>query len=244
MQGRIALITGGTKGLGKAMALELARRGAKVYVNYSGDDEAARATESELKTLGNSGQALKADVSDLAQVEAMIQELTAEAGGLDILINNAGLVRDGMLMMMPPENWRRVIDVNLGGTFNCSRTALRPMVEKRWGRIVNLISPSAIMGRQGQCNYSASKGGILSFTRSLAREVARLGITVNALSPGVIETELSGTLKPRAREELLGMIPLGRFGLPEEVAHGAAFLVSEQARYITGQTIAIDGGIT
>jgi 3-oxoacyl-[acyl-carrier protein] reductase len=244
MQGRIALVTGGTKGIGRAMALELARRGAKVYINYSGDDEAARAVEAELKSIGSDGRALKADVSELSQVEDMIQKLTDEAGGVDILINNAGVIRDGMLMMMPPENWRRVMEVNLDGTFYCSRTALRPMVEKRWGRIVNVISPSAIMGRQGQCNYSASKGGILSLTKSLAREVARLGITVNALSPGVIKTELTDALKPRAREELLGMIPLARFGLPDEVAHGAAFLVSEQARYITGQTIAIDGGIT
>lgn len=244
MQDRVALVTGGTKGIGRAIALRLAKDGHRVFVNYSSDGQSAQNTVDELKSISGFGEAVKADVSKPDQVEAMFKEIADKAGRLDVLVNNAGLIKDGMLMMMPDENWRKVMEVNLDGVYFCSKSALRPMVERRGGRIVNIISPSAIMGRQGQCNYSASKGGVLSFTKSLAREMARLGITVNAVSPGVIETELTSALSDKVRSELLGMIPVGRLGSADDVANAVSFIVSDSAKYITGQIIAVDGGIT
>ncbi len=244
LNNRVALVTGGTKGIGKAIALTLARAGAKVAVNYSSDEEAARETVEQLKATNGFGIALKADVSNSEDVRKMYQTLLDETEALHILVNNAGIIRDTLLMLMKDEDWRKVIDVNLTGVYNCSKAALRPMIGEKWGRIINIISPSAIMGRQGQTNYAASKGGILSFTRSLAREVARLGITVNAVSPGVIETELTEVLNEKVRKEFLNMIPLGRFGTPEEVARTVLFLSSEEAGYITGTYISVDGGMT
>jgi len=240
MRGKVVLITGGTK----AIALCFAAKGAGVFLNYSSDEESAKRAVSEVRKAGGSCQSVKADVSDGSRVEEMFGYVLGEAGRLDVLINNAGIIRDGLLMMMPEKNWRRVMEINLDGVYHCSKAALRPMIENRWGRIVNVISPSAIMGRQGQCNYAASKGGVLSFTRSLAREVARFGITVNALSPGVIETELTAGLDDSVREEFLRMIPIGRLGRPGEVAHAALYLASEESGYVTGEILAVDGGIT
>lgn len=241
MQGRVALITGGTKGIGRAIALSLAREGVRVYANYSSDEAAAEALRKEIKEFSIS--VIKADVSKKGEVERMFQSIISEAGRLDILVNSAGIIKDGLLMLMSDENWHRVIDINLNGVFYCSRASLRPMIERRWGRIINIISPSAISGRAGQCNYSASKGGVLSFTKSLARETARLGITVNAVSPGVIETELTSQMPEKTKKEFLGMIPMGRFGKPEDVAHAVRFLASDSASYITGEIISVDGGL-
>lgn len=241
MQGRVALITGGTKGIGRAIALSLAKEGVRVYANYSSDKASAEAMLKEIE--GFSGSVVRADVSKKDEVEGMFQKVISEAGGLDILINSAGIIKDGLLMLMPDENWHRVIDVNLNGVFYCSRAALRPMIDRRWGRIINIISPSALSGRAGQCNYSASKGGVLSFTKSLARETARFGITVNAVSPGVIETELTKDMPEKIKKEFLDMIPMGRFGSPENVAYAVRFLASESASYITGEIISVDGGL-
>ncbi len=244
LKDKVALVTGGTKGIGRAISLSLARAGARVAVNYSSDEKAAEDTVKELTEINGFGIALKADVSDYHEVQKMYQMLIDKTEALHIVVNNAGIIRDSLLMLMKEEDWKKVIDVNLTGVYNCSKAALRPMIGQRWGRIINIISPTAIMGRPGQTNYAASKGGILSFTRSLAREVARLGITVNAVSPGVIETELTRDLDERLKQEFLSMIPMKRFGEVEEVAQAVVFLASDRAGYITGSYISVDGGMT
>lgn len=244
MSERVALVTGGTKGIGREISRSFAHKGIKVYMNYSSDDRAAESASTDLAAINTFAKTIKADVSDQEQVNAMIEKIINEAGRLDVLVNNAGIIRDGLLMLMPDSNWKRVIDVNLNGTCYCSKAALRPMVGNRWGRIINIISPSALLGRAGQTNYSASKGGVLSFTKSLAREMARFGITVNAVSPGVIETELTEKMDENIRKEFISMIPAGRFGRPEEVSNAVSFLASDEAGYITGEYISIDGGLT
>lgn len=235
----VALVTGGTKGIGKEIARSLAAEGMRVYMNFSTDRDAADAARQEFN-----GETIQADVSDQDQVNAMVDAIVQKEDRLDILVNNAGIIRDGLLMLMPAKNWHRVMEVNLNSVFYCSKAALRPMVGNRWGRIINIISPSALMGRAGQTNYAASKGGVLSFTRSLAREVARYGITVNAVSPGVIETELTRDMEARIRQEFISMIPAGRFGTPKEVARAVSFLASAEAGYITGEYLSVDGGLT
>jgi len=239
MSVRVALVTGGTKGIGREISRALSLKGMRVYMNFSGDLQAAEAARQELNA-----EIVRADVSDQEQVNAMISDIIKKEDRLDILVNNAGIIRDGLLMLMPAQNWHRVIEVNLNSVYYCSKAALRPMVANRWGRIINIISPSALMGRAGQTNYAASKGGVLSFTRSLAREVARYGITVNAVSPGVIETELTSTMEEKVRQEFISKIPAGRFGTPEEVARAVSFLLSDGAGYITGEYLSVDGGLT
>jgi 3-oxoacyl-[acyl-carrier protein] reductase len=235
----VALVTGGTKGIGKEIARSFSKKGMRVYVNFSSDRDAAAAARRELPA-----ETVQADVSDQEQVSAMIDAIVQKEGRLDILVNNAGIIRDGLLMLMPAKNWHRVMEVNLNSVFFCSKAALRPMVGNCWGRIINIISPSALMGRAGQTNYAAAKGGVLSLTRSLAREVARYNITVNAVSPGVIETELTRDMGEKIRREFISMIPAGRFGTPEEVARAVSFLASAEAGYITGEYLSVDGGLT
>jgi 3-oxoacyl-[acyl-carrier protein] reductase len=243
LEGKTAIITGGTRGLGRAMALEYLRQGASVAVNYANDDKAAESFLAEAEPLGRC-IAVKADVSDAGQVAGMFASVKEGLGQPLILVNNAGVIKDGFLMLMREEDWDRVIGVSLKGAFNCCKAASRVMVSARWGRIINIVSPSAITGRAGQTNYAAAKGGLISFTKSLARELAPFGVTVNALSPGVIETELTSALTEKIRNELLALIPLGRFGSPDEVAKAALFLASDASSYITGQTVPVDGGIT
>ena len=235
----VALVTGGTKGIGKEIARSFSEKGMRVYLNFSSDRDAAAAARRELHA-----ETVQADVSDQEQVSTMIDAIAQKEGRLDILVNNAGIIRDGLLMLMPAKNWHRVMEVNLNSVFFCSKAALRPMVGNRWGRIINIISPSALMGRAGQTNYAAAKGGVLSFTRSLAREVARYNITVNAVSPGVIATELTRDMEDKVRREFISMIPAGRFGTPEEVARAVFFFASEEAGYITGEYLSVDGGLT
>ncbi len=244
LEGKVALVTGGSKGIGRSIALAFARAGAKVCINYSSDDKAAEKTVNKLKHINGFGVSYKADVSDSNAVVEMIADLVEDAGALHILVNNAGIIRDSLLMLMKDDDWKRVIEINLNGVYNCSKAVLRPMIGERWGRIINIVSPSAIMGRAGQTNYAASKGGIYSFTKSLARELAKIGITVNALSPGVIETELTEDLDEKVKNEFMDMIPLKRFGSPDEVAQAACFLASEESKYITGDLISVDGGLT
>ena len=241
-EGVTAVVTGGTRGLGRAVALKLLAAGASVAVTYLKDGESAGRFLASASQMGNVA-AYKADVSDSAQVQAFFEKVKSEMGQPLILVNNAGIIKDGFLMLMREEDWDGVINASLKGTFNCSKAACRGMVAARRGRIINLISPSALTGRAGQTNYSAAKGGVLSFTKSLARELAPFGITVNAVSPGVIETELTASLPEKTRQELLSLIPLGRYGRPEDVAEAVAFIVSEDASYITGQVLSIDGGI-
>ena len=238
------IVTGGIRGLGKSIALSFAREGAWVGVSYSSDDKSASKTEKELKSSATRFLLLKADVSSRSDVEEMIGSVLDQWEYVDILVNNAGIVRDKLLMFLDEEDWDRVLDVNLKGTYLCSRATIKSMIARRFGRIINIVSPSAITGRAGQTNYSASKGGIISFTKSLSKEMARLGITVNAVCPGIISTRMTENLDQETKTSFLHMIPMGRFGEPEDVAGAVLFLASEKARYITGQVLAVDGGLT
>jgi len=253
LSGRVALVTGGSKGIGRAISLALAEKGAEVIINYSSDDAAAKDAVSEIEAIyqdgqnGRSGQgvtAIKADVSNTAEVEEMFGQIKKGPGRLDILVNNAGIIRDKLLMFMTEEDWDRVIDINLKGVYNCCKTAIRLMIGEKYGKIVNMASPSAILGRPGQTNYASSKGGVISFTRSLAREISRFNICVNAISPGLIETEMMDELGEDVIKELLSGVPIGRLGTPEEVTGAVLFLVSEKSSYITGQVLSVDGGLT
>ena len=250
--GRVALITGGSKGIGRAISLALAEKGADVIINYSSDDSAAKDVVSEIEAIQNgqnerSGQvvtAIKADVSNSAEVEEMFVQIKKDPGRIDILVNNAGIIRDKLLMFMTEDDWNRVIDINLKGVYNCCKTAIRLMIGEKYGKIVNMASPSAILGRPGQTNYASSKGGVISFTRSLAREIARFNICVNAVSPGLIKTEMMDELGEDVIKELLSAVPIGRFGTPEEVTGAVLFLASDKSNYITGQVLSVDGGLT
>jgi len=238
------IVTGGTRGLGKTMAFSFAREGAWVAVSYASDEKSASETEAELKKLTARSLLLKADVSSRSEVEKMVGSVLDKWGYLDILVNNAGITRDKLLMFLDEGDWDRVMEVNLKGTYLCSKAVIKSMIARRFGRIISITSPSALTGRAGQTNYSASKGGIISFTKSLSREIARLGITVNAVCPGVISTPMTENLDDETRNDLLNMIPMGKFGEPEDVTGAILFLASEKAGYITGQVLAVDGGLT
>ncbi len=238
------IVTGGTRGLGKTIAFSFAREGAWVAVSYASDEKNASETEAELKKPAARSLLLKADVSSRSEVEKMVGSVLDQWEYLDILVNNAGITRDKLLMFLDEDDWDRVLEVNLKGTYLCSKAVIKSMIARRFGRIISITSPSALTGRAGQTNYSASKGGIISFTKSLSREIARLGITVNAVCPGVISTPMTENLDDETRSDLLNMIPMGKFGEPEDVAGAILFLASERARYITGQVLAVDGGLT
>ena len=243
--GRLALVTGAARGIGRAIALELGRQGLDVAANYKGSEEAAGSLVKELEAMGVQARAFKADVSERAQVETLFKEVTEAMGRpIEVLVNNAGITRDTLLMRMKPEDWEAVLATNLNSTFFCTREALRAMAKARWGRIVNVASVVGLIGNAGQANYAASKAGVIGFTKSVAREYAARGITANAVAPGFIETDMTGVLKEDVREGILGQIPQGRMGSPEDVARAAAFFVREENSYITGQVLAVDGGMT
>ncbi len=238
-----ALVTGASKGIGRGIALRLAEMGVNVAVNYNTSADAASRVEAEVKNAGVESLAVQADVSDLEQVKAMVDRVQKEWGHVDILVNNAGIIDDGLLVRMSDDSWERVIDTNLNGTFYCTRAALRTMLRRRWGRIINIGSVVGLRGNPGQANYTASKAGIIGFTKALAKEVATRNITVNTVAPGYLETETTAVLTDEQKAYWLSVIPQGHFGEVDDIAHLVAFLATDKAKYITGQAISVDGGM-
>ncbi len=244
MARRLALVTGGSRGIGRAIALALGKNGCDVAVNYNASAGAAEALCGELAALGTRASAFRADVSDRSQVEALFKAVEAGMGPVEILVNNAGITRDNLLMRMKPEEWDAVLAANLSSAFYCTKEAIRGMAKARWGRIVSIASVVGLVGNTGQTNYSASKAGLIGFSKSVAREYAARGVTVNVVAPGFIGTDMTGVLKEQVKEAILGQIPLGRMGSPEDVARAVAFFASEESSYVTGQVLAVDGGMT
>jgi 3-oxoacyl-[acyl-carrier protein] reductase len=242
--GKVALVTGASRGIGAAIAQELGSRGAAVAVNFSGSEEAALSVVSAIEGAGGRAIALKADVGDPASCADLVESTLRELGGLDIVVNNAGITRDGLLVRMSDEDWSSVLDINLTGAFSVTRAAARHLMKQRSGAIVNVTSVIGLVGNAGQANYAASKAGVIGFTKSVARELAPRNVRVNAVAPGFIETDMTASLSESVREAALGQVAMGRFGSVEDVAKCVAFLASEDARYITGQTLAVDGGMT
>lgn len=242
-ENKIALVTGGSRGIGRAIALALAADGAAVIVNYNGNKEKAEEAVREIEAAGGTAESFGCNVADLDATKEMIDFVIKKYGRLDILVNNAGVTRDGLIMKMSEEDFDTVLETNLKGTFNCSKHASRQMLKQKSGRIINIASVVGIAGNAGQVNYAASKAGIIGFTKSLAKEIGSRGITVNAVAPGYIETDMTAALPEAEKEKLAGIITLKRLGKPEDIANGVVFLASEEASYITGQVLQIDGGM-
>lgn len=241
--GKTAVVTGGSRGIGRAVCLELAKGGANVVLCYAGNESAAAETVSACEALGAKALAIKCDVADGTQVKELMDQAVKAFGRIDILVNNAGITRDGLLMMMKEEDFDAVISANLKGTFLCMKAVARIMMKQRYGRIVNLSSVVGLRGNAGQVNYAASKAGVVGMTKSLAKELASRGVTVNAVAPGFIETDMTAAMTDAAKAATLASIPQQRLGAPEDVAKAVAFLASEEAGYITGQVLAVDGGM-
>lgn len=243
LKNKIALITGAGRGIGRAIAIALAKEGAEVVINYNGSEERAKEVKQTIEENGGKASIYKCNVSDFTACEAMIKDIVKEYGHLDILVNNAGITKDGLIMKMKEEDFDSVLNVNLKGTFNTIRHSARQMLKQRCGKIINISSVSGILGNVGQANYAASKAGVIGLTKTMARELGSRGITVNAIAPGFVETEMTGVLSEEIRENACKQIILGRFGKPEDIANTAVFLASDKADYITGQVISVDGGM-
>lgn len=243
LDGKVALVTGASRGIGRSIALILASRGADIVINYAGNTEAAERTKAEVEALGRKAMVIKADVGDTAACEKMIEEVVASMGKIDILVNNAGITRDTLLLRMKEADWDAVLTTNLKSVYNCTKAAIKYMMKARSGRIVNISSVVGAMGNAGQANYAAAKAGIMGFTKAIARETAARGITVNAVAPGFVETDMTAVLSDKVVENLKAGIPMGRLGAPEDIAKAVAFLVSDDAAYITGQTLHVNGGM-
>ena len=243
LDGKVAIVTGSSRGIGRGIAIELGSRGAAVVVNYLNSAAAAEDVVSQIQTSGGQAITHQADVSDFNAAQELIKFAIDTFGGLDILVNNAGITRDKLIMMMTEEDWDIVQDTNLKSTFNCSKAAVRHMMRKRYGRIINITSIAGQMGNPGQTNYSASKAGQIGFTKALAREVGSRNITVNAIAAGYVETDIWEGVPEEAKQAILSMVPLNRKGDTQEIADAVAFLASDQAAYITGQILGIDGGV-
>ncbi len=239
----VALVTGGGRGIGRAIALELARAGAKIVVNYAGRADKAEETVQLIQEAGGDGIAVQANVSVSEDVDRLIQTAVNTYGRIDILVNNAGITRDTLLLRMKESDWDDVLDTNLKGVFLCTKAVSKGMMKQRSGSIINISSVVGITGNAGQANYAAAKAGILGFTKSIAKELASRGVRVNAVAPGYISTDMTESLPEEVRKQIIGQIPLGRIGVPEEVARTVVFLASPAASYITGQTLSVDGGM-
>ena len=243
LKGKAALVTGGSRGIGRAVCLELVRRGACVAVNYAGNAAAAEETVESCKAKGVDAFSVQADVADAAACDAMVKEVLSRFGRLDILVNNAGITRDGLMPMLKDADWDAVLDANLKGAFHCMRAAYRPMMKQKYGRVVNLSSIVGLRGNAGQANYAASKAGLIGLTKSMAKELAGRNVTVNAVAPGFIDTDMTAALPEKARESMLASIPMGRLGQGEDVAKAVAFFAGDGAGYVTGQVLCVDGGM-
>lgn len=243
LDGKIAVVTGGSRGIGRAISITLAKSGADVVVIYAGNKQKAEDTVAEIEQLGRRSLALQVDVSQSDQVNTAFKEIISSFGSIDILVNNAGITRDNLAMRLKEEDWDQVIDTNLKGVFLCSKAAIRPMMKRRQGKIINISSVVAVAGNPGQANYCAAKAGVIGLTKSMAKELASRQITVNAIAPGFIDTDMTEVLSEELKKQILAGIPLGRLGSAQDVAEAVRFLASEGANYITGQTLHIDGGM-
>ncbi|MBU3156302.1 3-oxoacyl-[acyl-carrier-protein] reductase [Clostridium estertheticum] len=243
LKGKTAVVTGASRGIGRAIALKLAKHGANVVVNYRNSVDAVQEVVKEIEALGVKVLAIQADISSYTDVENMIKKSVEEFGSIDILVNNAGITKDGLLMRMKEADFDSVIDINLKGAFNCTRHVAAIMLKQRSGRIINISSVSGLTGNAGQVNYSAAKAGIIGMTKSVAREFGSRGVTCNAVAPGYIQTDMTEDLPAKVKDTIMGTIPLKRLGRPEDVANVVAFLVTDEAAYITGQVINVDGGM-
>lgn len=243
LTGKTVLVTGGSRGIGRSIALLFAKEGANVVINYTNDEESAGGVIKEIEGFGVKGLAVKANVSKAEEVDEMADKIKENFGRIDILINNAGITKDGLFIGMKEKDWDKVIEVNLKGVFLCTKAVIRKMVKQKYGRVINISSVVGVVGNPGQVNYSASKAGIIGFTKSLAREVANRNITVNAIAPGFIETDMTRILPEDVKRDMIETIPMKKYGKPEDIANLVIFLSSDKAAYITGQVIHVDGGM-
>ncbi len=243
LNGKVALVTGASRGIGRAIALHLAAAGADVAVNYAGSEAAAQEAVEQIQALGRKAFKVRADVSSSAEAEEMVRQTIETFGKIDIMVNNAGITRDNLIMRMKEEEFDQVIATNLKGVFNCIKAVTRPMMKQRYGRIINISSVVGVLGNPGQANYVAAKAGVIGLTKAAAKELASRNITVNTVAPGFIETDMTDKLNAETREQLLKQIPLERLGQPEDIAKAVRFLASDESSYMTGQTIHVDGGM-